>query len=212
MEYRPREYWDHRGRTYLRDFHFLKSLSGAREYLLCRPILKRLIKAQLEDIEPRSLLEVGCGPGRLFDLYEGMPDVHCVDISPVMLERAEDLAKRRGYDNITLHEMRAERLDFEDGRFDVVLTSNVLLHIPYDTIEEAISELVRVSGRWVLSVEYYVDDLERERRRLEELQRNMMAFCFLHNYPEIFERKNARLWKETGAPLSRQKLFLFRVV
>ena len=50
----------------------------------------------------------------------------------------------------------AADLIFAPDAFDLVLTCGLLIHIPPDQIRQVIEELVRVSKRYVLAIEYAV--------------------------------------------------------
>jgi ubiquinone/menaquinone biosynthesis C-methylase UbiE len=47
---------------------------------------------------------------------------------------------------------------FEDDAFDLVLTSGVLIHVPLAELDAAISEVHRVSRRYILSIEYFAEE------------------------------------------------------
>lgn len=198
MTYRPRQYWDQRAWSYLRFEH----LRTVREWLLA-PFRMRLIAKELERLRPAALLEVGCGPGRNLPLFASIPRVACVDFSPPMLERARNRARRLGTSQVTFFERAGQDLGFEDGSFELVLTTVVLLHVPPEDIEQVIGELVRVSGRWILINEYSSVDLDR-------LQRwPTMEHVFLHDYRACFERAGARLRHVRQVPLRTQEVLLF---
>ncbi len=46
-------------------------------------------------------------------------------------------------------------LPFDDGSIDLVFTSGVLIHVPDDALDQAVSEILRVSGRYILTLEYF---------------------------------------------------------
>ncbi len=48
-------------------------------------------------------------------------------------------------------------LPFKSGYFDLVFTVGVLIHIPLDSLHAAMRELARVSGRYLLAVEYFAE-------------------------------------------------------
>lgn len=73
------------------------------------------------------VLEVGVGTGRNLSLYR--PDVHVdgIDFSPRMLARAR---RRPLGPNITLHQMDAQAMVFDDASFDTVVATCVFCSVP----------------------------------------------------------------------------------
>lgn len=106
------------------------------------------IAARLAWYEPRSILEVGCGYGKLLRELRRWLDVPMVglDFSATQLELA------RGYlgygDGIELLLGCGEQLPFPDGSFDMVVTSAVILHNPPPIAERIRREVLRVAGRF----------------------------------------------------------------
>ena len=67
------------------------------------------------------VLEVGVGTGLSLPLYDPSVKLVGIDISPEMLNRARLLRERKKLDNVlSLEEMNAERMSFEDNTFDKV--------------------------------------------------------------------------------------------
>lgn len=107
---------------------------------------KSLAVAQLEPGE--RVLDVGCGPGSLT-----VPAARKVgksgkavgiDASPEMIEVATRKARKHGME-VDFRVAPIEALPFEDGEFDVVLSSLMLHHLPDDVKAQGLSEIVRVS-------------------------------------------------------------------
>lgn len=104
----------------------------------------------------QRVLEIGCGTGSLAlaaaaAVGEG-GQVHGIDASPSMIERARAKAAREGR-TIDFRVAVAEALPFADGSLDVVLASLMLHHLPLDVRRTAIGEAHRVlrpGGRLVV--------------------------------------------------------------
>jgi SAM-dependent methyltransferase len=97
---------------------------------------------------PESILEIGCGYGRL--LYElrtrlDIP-VTGVDFSPTQLRQASLFLP--GSPGAALVLSRGERLPFPDRSFDMVVTSAVILHNPPAAAEAIRREVLRVARRF----------------------------------------------------------------
>ena len=97
-----------------------------------------------EVFDPQSVLDVGCGPGFLmFFLSELGVDVHGVDFSPSAL----DLAPAEIRDRIEIGPVT--KLPSSDREFDLVICREVLEHLTVIQVRRAVSELCRVSSRYV---------------------------------------------------------------
>lgn len=99
-----------------------------------------------------SLLDVGCGTGAA--VREAAPRVARavgVDLSPVMLERAGELAQ--GLPNVEFHEVDTrDPLPFGDDEFTAVMCTTAFHHFPRP--EHALREMARVlapGGRLVIA-------------------------------------------------------------
>ncbi len=101
------------------------------------------------------VLELGCGPGRHLRNLSRLPgiDVYGYDQSETMVS---GMLRWTGPEWIKEHVtvgMPTGRLPFEDGSFDLVYTSEVLVHVRPEDLEGILSELLRVSRGQVLHIE-----------------------------------------------------------
>jgi SAM-dependent methyltransferase len=144
--------------------------------------------------QPKSVLDVGCGSGRLFGLYSehGINEIVGVDIA----ETALRLANER-FPWVATVQGKVEDLDFSAKRFDLAVCNRVLQHIPPRTIEGAIGKLCTIS-RLV-----YVNELTESDQLPEEF------FMFRHHYPTLFAAHSFDLLA-SGA-IGRQTYQLFGV-
>lgn len=106
-----------------------------------------------------SVLDVGCGTGSLAIAAKRRVgergSVYGIDASAPMIVRARNKAKKAGVE-VTFEDGVAESLPFPDARFDVVLNTVMLHHLPRKARQECVSEMRRVlkrSGR-LLVVEF----------------------------------------------------------
>jgi SAM-dependent methyltransferase len=135
----PRRYWTLRGGDdYFREQEGQPARSRRMEWMAER----------LVGYEPRSILEVGCGYGKLLHELRLRLDVPLVgiDFSPTQLERARRYL-RPEYE-IELLLGCGERLPFPDGSFDMVVTSAMILHNPPPAAERIRREILRVARRF----------------------------------------------------------------
>jgi len=114
-------------------------LIGARE-------LHRVLVLQADVRAGQRVLEIGCGTGNATLLLTQLhPDVDVVglDPDPKALARARRKAERAGV-KIGWVEGFADKLPYEDGSFDRVLSSLMLHHLANDEKRAALREVARV--------------------------------------------------------------------
>jgi len=135
----PRSYWTLRGGD-----EYFDEQEGQEN----RTARARWLAARIASYRPRSILEVGCGYGKQLRAIHDLIDVPMtgVDFSPSQLGRARTYLD--GLDRIDLALASGAELPFDDGAFDLVLTSAVILHNPPPLAEKIRREVLRVSGRF----------------------------------------------------------------
>jgi ubiquinone/menaquinone biosynthesis C-methylase UbiE len=103
----------------------------------------RLIR-EASGVGPGShVLDVACGPGLVaLHLAEAAGHVTGLDVTPAMLDKARELQRGQGRDNLSWALGRAEALPYADASFDAVVTRFSFHHL----LEPAapLSEMVRV--------------------------------------------------------------------
>jgi len=98
------------------------------------------IKENYPDFEPARILDMGCAVGHSTVPYaQGWSDaeVHAIDVAAPMLRYAHARAESLGA-KVHFSQQNAERTDFEDASFDLVV-SHILLH---ETSEKAIRRVI----------------------------------------------------------------------
>ncbi|WP_035768891.1 class I SAM-dependent methyltransferase [Butyrivibrio sp. NC2002] len=89
-----------------------------------------------------SVLDVGCGAGFFEMVLSDFDfDVTGVDLTPEMIEKGNELLLQNG-SNAHLEVMDAEKLDFSDNSFDLVISRNLVWTLPHPV--EAYMEWHRV--------------------------------------------------------------------
>jgi SAM-dependent methyltransferase len=111
------------------------------------------VAARVASYQPESILEVGCGYGRLLCELETLFEIPIigVDFSSTQLRMAHQFL--RDSSRTTLILGRGERLPFPDRSFDMVLTSAVILHNPPSEAETIRAEVLRVARRFAAHCE-----------------------------------------------------------
>jgi len=109
----------------------------------------------LEGLPIKHALEVGCNRGynlmALADLFEW--DLVGIDPNQHACELARASSAKFG---VLLGHVFD--LPFKDGYFDLVLTVGVLIHIALADLPVALSEIYRVSRRYILVNEYFAEE------------------------------------------------------
>jgi ubiquinone/menaquinone biosynthesis C-methylase UbiE len=123
-------------------------------------VLARVQRLVAPDFAPETVLDHGCGVGRLVVAFaESAASVVGVDVSPSMLAEARRNCDARGLTNVEL--VTADQLDALPPRFDLVHSFIVLQHIPPrqgEEIFETLASLVRPGGAGVIHVPIGVRD------------------------------------------------------
>jgi len=124
------------------------------KYNSSNPIVQRLMRGFFSSIENilrgidfKSVLEAGCGEGRISDfLYRNRQDIQldAFDISEKVIEQA-----KKDYPYIHFSTGSIYDIKSPDNSYDLVVASEVLEHL--EDPEKAMKELLRVSKRYVLA-------------------------------------------------------------
>jgi len=124
-----------------------------------------------------QVLELGAGTGLNLPHYpDGLEELVLTEPSPPMVARLERRAKQ-SVTTISVMAADAERLPFEDDRFDTVVSTLVLCTVdkPRQAIEE-IARVLRPGGR-LLFLEHVRSDTRRLARWQDRLHRPWHAFA-----------------------------------
>ena len=108
-------------------------------------------------VEGTHVLEVGVGIGKNFPYYPADVEISAIDFSEKMLKRAEARASKEKI-KVSLMQMDAQNLVFEDNTFDTVVASLVFSSVP-DPVR-GLMEIERVCrpGGKVVLLEHVLSD------------------------------------------------------
>ena len=153
-----RQYWNSRAEGYTLSNR--EELEDEHRIFLWEQQIRRALNGRI----CRHVLDVGCGPGFFSVLLARLGyEVTAVDYTENMLAEARKNAVHYGVD-IDFRRMDAQKLDFEDGIFDLVIGRNVLWNL--EQPEQAYREWLRVlkPNGTVMNFDgnfyYYVTDVE----------------------------------------------------
>ena len=120
-----------------------------------------------------KILDVGCGTGiatlMIRDVLDGEGSFHGIDISNRMIEQAKKKAKN--YDDLFFKVGDAEKLDYPDETFDLVISNMLIQYLPDQ--DKGIAEMYRVlkhGGKLAISYEgeYYGKPIFQAMRAVAE--------------------------------------------
>jgi ubiquinone/menaquinone biosynthesis C-methylase UbiE len=142
--YDPVRYWRIRGRRYFAVHGQMSQIE--RDSFDAQEAAWR---EQLRLMPVESVLELGCGYGRMLQLAQesGINELSGLDISTHQLRNAQELVPSA---ELQVHDIQTP-LPFGDDSFDLVYTSEVLMHIP--DAAPTIREMLRVARKYVAHVE-----------------------------------------------------------
>ena len=131
-----------------------------------------------------KILEAGANVGaQLVCLQKmGFRRLYGIELQPYAIE----LSKTRT-SNINIIPGTIFDIPFKDGYFDLVFTSNVLIHINPDDIENALREIYRCTRRHIWGFEYYSDEYEEVVYRGNEnlLWKTDYAKLYLNQFSDL---------------------------
>lgn len=127
------------------------------------PFPKRMVERQqntlmryLDRLKFRTILEVGCGYGRMTKLvlarFPNVVEIIAIDLSSDQIKTAKTYVND---DRVQFHVIRLQDLGIYHDRFDLVFGVSVLMHIPFQTIEKAIENMVNASSKHIVNVDWY---------------------------------------------------------
>ncbi len=157
---------------------------GRKDFLVLSEVLKRY--------RPQRLLDVGCGSGRLFELYRalGMTDITGTDISARALQLA-----RLAWPDAVLQQVRVEELEYSARHFDLGVCNRVLQHVSPSGIALAVQKVAQACHR------VYVNELTQSDDADET------SFMRRYDYTALFAQCGL-VCLESGS-IDKQTYFLF---
>jgi ubiquinone/menaquinone biosynthesis C-methylase UbiE len=180
FNYNPSEYWHERGKVYQKNFKYDRD-KRLQEKLLIKHLNDNIFTSQ-ESV--KSVLELGCGFGRVTKLllteFPVIKEYLAVDLSPHQLENAKKYIGSNN-DKITFLLSDIQNLDTNNKKYDLVIISEVLLHIKPDEIDPIIKKIISLSKKHVVNIDWYEDTLPLDYKK-------RATYNFIHQYEELYKK------------------------
>jgi SAM-dependent methyltransferase len=178
--YNPQQYWTEQGKTYKEKFRYNKNFELQEQMLI--DYLKKNVSSS------STVLEVGCGFGRITKLlllnFPNIREYLAVDLSPHQIENAkeyvrpQEIIKKEGKENPDIKFIVSDIQSLQvDKKYDLVIASEVLLHVLPSEINEVINKLVNLSNKHIVNIDWYE----------EQIPKRVAPHNFIHNYEEIYK-------------------------
>jgi pseudaminic acid biosynthesis-associated methylase len=139
----------------------------------------------------RTVLEVGCNTGQNIDIISDYLPSRSNAWGCDVNQKALDLLHER-HKELNAVKCSGFDLPFRDEYFDMVFTAGVLIHQQPSEIDIMMQEIIRVSHRYVLCMEYYSDIFEEVPYRGKE------SALFKGPYGDVYEKKYGLKLIDTG--------------
>lgn len=158
-----------------------------------------VLKTIITSINPKRILDVGCGSGRLFRLYHslGIREIVGQDISQSALYLAR---KQKSYNcqNILLLNTPITKLNFPNSYFDLIICNRVLQHIPPNSIKSVIKAICMMASF------VYINEISLDTDEVSPVT----PYIFKHKYISFFS--NCDLMVKDRGFIGKQSWILFK--
>jgi spore coat polysaccharide biosynthesis protein SpsF len=101
----------------------------------------------------KTVLEAGCNVGNNLCGFPPSFNVYGIDMNKKALRKA-----REKYPTFHFDEGSIINMPYKDSQFDLVFTRGVLIHVNQNDMPNAIKEILRVSKKWIINIEYFGED------------------------------------------------------
>lgn len=166
------KYWIKRGKTFSSEiinqpFYVKKYLDNQEKYIF------NILQKNSWD----SILEIGCGTGRLTKLLvtqSGIKKIKAIDISEDLLSVARKNLKNY---KIEFQQINLNKF-FTNEKFDLVFSTEVIQHISPKKVKDIISKLISLSKNKIILVETI--DYSKKNFSKDD-------YFFVHDYKKLFK-------------------------
>jgi pseudaminic acid biosynthesis-associated methylase len=145
---------------------------------------------------PKTIFEGGANIGLNLRALRRLTDAHFIALEPNAKARQRLIDDRIVAPGDVMDGLLT-RIDLPDASVDLSFTSGVLIHIPPRDLLASMREIVRVSRRYVVCIEYFSDKPEEipYRGQTEALFKRDFGGYYLENFPELRVLDYGFAWK-----------------
>ena len=183
QKYDPIKFWIQEKTDLPKPNQKAESILAHIEHIKALTYLLQHIKDNVE-----SVLEIGCGYGRitkyLFDNSNNtLPNLRsydAIDLSPLKIETARSYIPAEKHRKLMLwtENFAATRMQIA-RRYDLVFSSQVLMHQPPSDIGSWIKKMSSLSRRYIINLDWFE----------EQEPANVAPWNFIHDYEKIYMRQ-----------------------
>ena len=180
MSYNPSEYWHERGKVYKNNFKYNKNFY-LQEELIITYLNENVFTP---DESTKSVLELGCGYGRITKLLLTkfptlIKEYFAVDLSPHQIENAKKYVDSNN-DKLIFSVSDIQSFD-TNKKYDLVILSEVLLHVLPSEIDSIIKKILLLSDKHIINIDWYEDSLPQD-------YKIRATYNFIHQYESIYKK------------------------
>lgn len=198
--YNPKDYWLEQGKVYKNNFKYNNKFE-LQERMLLDYLTSNIFTSDSEGRPVElTVLEVGCGFGRITRLLlesfgKAIVKYVAVDMSHDQIRNAREYVEQsylKGGGGTAVDDSdgrKGERLEFvvsdiqslnstdaANHSYDLVLSCEVLLHVLPSEIQKVVYQLTEMSNKHIINVDWYED----------EVPKKVAPHNFIHRYEEIY--------------------------
>jgi spore coat polysaccharide biosynthesis protein SpsF len=156
------------------------------------------ILSSLHGAKLNKILEIGAADGINIESLQKITDADLYAIEPNKLayERLlqKNLVPKENLYNKAMHEIK-----FDDNQFDLVFTKGVMVHIAEEDLHDFCAEMIRISSRYVVAIEFFADTVEyiSHRGQKNNLIKRDYGEFLMDNYSNLSLVDYGFLWKKS---------------
>ena len=144
-KYEPISYWSQMGKTRIKQRRWFDKQ-------------QEIILKTLQNHQINSILEIGCGDGRITELIIKNFDIkkyHAIDISSDRINRTKKLTSKYA-DKLQLKLIQSSFQDFQSReKYDLVIAVEVLMHVPPEEVGSFVKKMKSLSKKYIFNLDYY---------------------------------------------------------